>query len=321
VVNAALGKAAAGARAAYERALTHGLQTQVSVRVERENVHFSADSGNAEQSAALIADVKSQSFLARLANWLHREGMKAKAEDFEVKDVASHPLEIVKLHLDWRFPAGDYGPGKMDYLDGSCLLFEEDECRGIVDYRGGDQGPVKVPDAAVHHSGDVMRRDGGRHEITVRLPQLNDETTDVFFALSAYNCGDLSLFREPSISFFDAFDDSSLAKYTVSSYGNAEAVVLAKLQRHRGTWRVVAHGVVSKGTVRDYTPILKDVAPLQVAYDLHRRRFWLIRLGALLAAGRVLVRASCASCQEAQLMERIFDDVPEVLFRRIVQFL
>merc|ERR1719174_3360780 len=105
------------------------------------------------------------SFVQRLAGWLTREGMRVKAEDLEVEKVESHALEVVKLHLDWTFPGE-----KADYLDGSCLLFEEDVCKGIVDYRGGDQGSVLVRADAVRHSGDVMNETGGRHELTVRLP-------------------------------------------------------------------------------------------------------------------------------------------------------
>ena len=84
-----------------------------------------------------------------------------------------------------------------------------------------------------------MRANGGRHEITVHLPKVEKKVTDLFFTLSAYNCGDLSLFKAPSIRFFDAFDDTELAKYTVSSCGGAQAVVLANLQRTAGgSWRV-----------------------------------------------------------------------------------
>merc|ERR1711907_727349 len=197
----------------------------------------------------------------------------------------------------------------------------EDVCKSIVDYRGGDQGSVRVRDNVVKHSGDVMRDTGGRHEITVHLPQLPQRTTDVVFTLSAYNCGKLSMFKAPSIRFFDAHDDTALAEYTVSSYGDAQAVVMAKLQRDlpQGAWRVVAYGATSQGTVRDYRPILKDISPFQAFYDRRRRRFWLIRLGALAASGRLLVRASAS--QDAQLLERIFDEVPEVVFRQLVAFL
>ena len=102
------------------------------------------------------------------------------------------------------------------------------------------------------HSGDVMRANGGRHEITVHLPKVEKKVTDLFFTLSAYNCGDLSLFKAPSIRFFDAFDDTELAKYTVSSCGGAQAVVLANLQRTSGgSWQVPIC-VASKHRSRDH---------------------------------------------------------------------
>ena len=34
-----------------------------------------------------------------------------------------------------------------------------------------------MPKEAVSHSGDVMRADGGRHEITVHLPKVKAEVT------------------------------------------------------------------------------------------------------------------------------------------------
>ena len=317
MVNASVGKSAKFAKQAYERALGRGLKTHVDVRVDEGSgdVRFSAESEGATQSAAVVADLKSLSFVKRLALWLGREGLKVKEQDLKVEKVASHALEVVKLHLDWTFPGN-----ASDFLDGSCLLLEEDACTGIVDYRGGNQGKKPVPKEAVKHSGDVMRENGGRHEITVHLPQVSSTVTDLFFTLSAYNCGDLSLFREPSIKFFDAFDDTELAKYTVSSCGGAQAVVLANLQRTSGgSWQVHAHGKKSSGTVRDYAPILQDIAPFQEFYDRRRRRFWLVRLGALAAAGRLLVRARAS--HEAQLLEKIFDEVPECVLRQLVMFL
>ena len=91
-------------------------------------------------------------------------------------------------------------------------------------------------------STQVMRRDGGRHEITVNLPEIEPEISSLFFTLSAYSCGDISLFRNPSIRFFDAFDSSKLAEYTAESHPGSQAVVLAHLRRNptvKDTWRVL----------------------------------------------------------------------------------
>jgi len=71
--------------------------------------------------------------------------------------------------------------------------------------------------------------------------------------------------------------------------------------------------------VRDYVPILAAIAPFQVHYANFRRRFWLVRLHALAAGGRLATRAR--SSGESQLLERIFDEVPDMLFRSLVMYL
>ena len=47
------------------------------------------------KSAAVVADLKSLSFVKRLALWLGREGLKVKEQDLKVEKVASHALEVV----------------------------------------------------------------------------------------------------------------------------------------------------------------------------------------------------------------------------------
>ena len=42
-----------------------------------------------------MADLKSLSFVKRLALWLGREGLKVKEQDLKVEKVASHALEVV----------------------------------------------------------------------------------------------------------------------------------------------------------------------------------------------------------------------------------
>lgn len=95
--------------------------------------------------------------------------------------------------------------------------------------------------------------------------------------------------------------------------------MLAALQRDGRGWRVLAVRKQSTGTVRDYTPMLATIATLQDRYAHRRRRFWLVRLRALLAEGRVATRARCA--REAQLLERLLDETPDEVFRRLVLFL
>jgi hypothetical protein len=62
-----------------------------------------------------------------------------------------------------------------------------------------------------------------------------------------------------------------------------------------------------------------EPAPALLARRNRRRRFWLVRLGALAAAGRLLTRAR--KSREAQPLEKIFHAVPESVFRQVVLFL
>merc|ERR1719482_904307 len=116
-----------------------------------------------------------------------------------------HALEVVDLHLAWNFP----NARSPDHLDGSVLVFEEQEYVEAVDYRGHKHGyfgvtgydakPKELNDegeevaeaagpgagaklgqayrkCAVTHSGDLMGAISGRHEIRVKL---NDEGEEV----------------------------------------------------------------------------------------------------------------------------------------------
>ena len=64
-----------------------------------------------------------------------------------------------------------------------------------------------IPDIATHavkHSGDVMTSTDGSHILYIKLDALPDYITELYFVLSAYNCGDLGKFRQPSVRLFDA---------------------------------------------------------------------------------------------------------------------
>jgi stress response protein SCP2 len=274
------------------------------------DMHFTAD---AEDGRAIVKQVKSSTFGSRLARWLGREGVHVKEAEMKVGKVESHALEQVQLDLEWGFPGAS-----QDYLDGICMAYAEDACVSTVDYRGHKPGS-EVPKDAITHSGDLMHDGGGRHRLLVQLSKVPHKVTELYFLLSAYNCGDLALFKKPSINFIDGNSQAQLATYTSVPCSGVQACVLAALQRSGSSWRVLAHGRSATGTVRDYAPILDAIFPFQVHYANFRRRFWLVRLHALATGGRLATRAR--SSGESQLLERIFDEVPDMLFRSLVMCL
>lgn len=211
------------------------------------------------------------------------------------------------LCVGWTFPAGhSTSQGQADYLDGSCLIYAEDQLLDVVDFRGAHSAVLRCPsqrassaslewsagrgkEASVLHSGDVMCRDGGSHVIRVRLAELPVHATDCFFVISAYNCRNLSLFNSLSMRLLDAECPSQpLLKFTIADAGHASAVVVCALTRRRGEWIVRGFSHPCDATVRDYTPIEAAIAPVQEHHCRWRRRRPLVLLNELCMAGRAL---------------------------------
>lgn len=243
-------------------------------------------------------------------------------------DAAALPLQGVLLHLSWTNPAD----GCTDYLDGSCMVYNEDQLLDVVDYRGpqsihkGSSSSAscgwsagKDEEASVKHSGDVMSKKGGRHAIFVSLDKLSSAITDCYFVLSAYNCRNLSKFESPKVCFFDAeITHHKLAEYSVAGAGVASASVVCSIARGEAdSWAILTYGQTCDGTVRDYSPIEAAIRPVQGKYASFRRRWPLVRLFALWQSDRALPRATQ---DHDDLLAQTLDLRPEI-FGHILSFI
>lgn len=218
----------------------------------------------------------------------------------------SRPLREALLSVGWTFPADQAASqGQPDYLDGSCLIYAEERLIDVVDFRGAHSAGVgchsqkassatyewsagRGKAAAVLHSGDVMSADGGTHVIRVRLADLPACATDCFFAISAYNCRNLSLFRSLNVRLLDADSPTyPLSKLVINDVPAREsAVVVCALRRRLDTWLVHGLRCACDATVRDYTPIEATIAPLQEKHVRWRSRRQVVLLASLWHCGR-----------------------------------
>jgi hypothetical protein len=128
-----------------------------------------------------------------------------------------------------------------------------------------------------------MSPEGGTHAIRACLMELPGFATDCFFAISAYNCRNLSLFRFLSLQLFDAQRPSQgpLFTFATSDAPNASAVLVCALSKKLGFWSVRTLAKGCDGTIRDYAPIEAVIAPLQAPHARWRRRRPLVLLSAL----------------------------------------
>ena len=89
--------------------------------------------------------------------------------------------------------------------------------------------PALQPEA-ITHSGDVMTSTDGSHILYINLDALPDYITDLYFVLSAYNCGDLGKFKQPSVHLFDADNPThQLCMYDLNQVNSPTARKISSL--------------------------------------------------------------------------------------------
>lgn len=148
-----------------------------------------------------------------------------------------------------------------------------------------------------------MSAEGGTHVIRVRLADLPACATDCFFAISAYNCRNLSLFRSLNVRLLDAESPTlPLAKLAIRDVpSSASCVVVCALRRRLEEWSVLSLGRACDATVRDYVPIEATIAPLQESHVRWRNRRPLMLLANLCQSGRAHPRVDSAISAAAKM--------------------
>lgn len=249
----------------------------------------------------------------------------------------------VLLSVSWTFPAElAVSQGQPDYLDGSCLVYAEERLLDVVDFRGAHSAAVgchsqksssatfewsagRGQGAAVLHSGDVMTGEGGRHVIRVNLASLPASATDCFFAISAYNCRNLSKFRTLDVRLSNADSPTrTLARVSTADIPpKSSAILVCGMRRRLDTWHVCGLCRPCDATVRDYAPIEALVRPMQDTHVLWRRRRPWVLLPALCYFGRasLLPRALEKADEPVHDIIVLLFKLPTILFQCIVQFL
>lgn len=150
-------------------------------------------------------------------------------------------------------------------LDLSCVIFDGlgNRCDHLYSplYRmeflahyGLPPGKLDSLDGALHHTGDDRSGDTGGDDgldneiITVNLPKVSANVTQIFFFLN--NCGreDFSQIPYASIRMFEGTPDrvdKVFAAYNVAAeaaYKDKTALVMGELYKHNGIWKFNAVG-------------------------------------------------------------------------------
>lgn len=149
------------------------------------------------------------------------------------------------------------GGGDID-LDASCLVF--DEAGQMVDQIWFRQ--LKGMSGAIVHTGDNLTGagDGDDEVIKVDLSKLPASIKSLVFTVNSFRG---QTFDKVANAYCRVVDDASgqeLAKFGLSEAGSHTGLVMAKLYRHNGEWKIHAVGEKTSGrTFHDMMPAISAV--------------------------------------------------------------
>lgn len=184
----------------------------------------------------------------------------AKGQKISLEKEAGTTLRKVVMGLGWdaKKSKGVFGFGgsapDID-LDASCVMF--DEQKQMVDSCYFRQ--LRSKDGSVIHSGDnrTGAGEGDDEQIVVDLTAVPATVKTLMFTVNSFTSVTFDQIDNAFCRVFDQATNKEIAKFTLSSGGTHTAMIMAKLYRHSGEWKMAAIGENAAGrTFQDLMPAM-----------------------------------------------------------------
>lgn len=169
-----------------------------------------------------------------------------KGAKINLEKEAGGPLSEVYMGLGWD-PAEE---GESIDLDASCVLFDAN--RQVVDEVWFRQ--LRSRDGSIHHTGDNLTGDGDGddEQIIVNLARVPANVEQIVFTVTSYRGQTFDCIDNATCRLVNKQDDKEIARYVLRNKGNHTGLIMAKLYRHQGQWKMAAIGETCGGrTVND----------------------------------------------------------------------
>jgi len=166
-------------------------------------------------------------------------------------------LSMVRMGLGWDAvkKRGFFGSREREIdLDASCLLFADGQLADVVYF-----GKLTSSDGSVRHTGDNLTGvgDGDDESVIVDLTRVPVHVTSLVFTVSSFNGQTFNEVENAFCRLVDETTGAELARYTLTGGGAHTGMVMAKLYRHGGGWKMNAIGEPAQGrTFQDMLPAI-----------------------------------------------------------------
>lgn len=191
-----------------------------------------------------------------------------KGQKISLSKEAGSALDTVQMGLGWDMLTaakggflggllgGNKSSGSID-LDASCLLF--DEQGSLIDQVWFRQ--LQSREGSIRHSGDnrTGAGDGDDEVITVSLNQVPPQVKSLVFTVNSFLGQPFDGVKNAYCRLVDTRTQQEVARYNLSAQGSHTALILAKLYRHQGEWKMHAIGETAQGRI--FTEMMPSILP------------------------------------------------------------
>lgn len=153
---------------------------------------------------------------------------------------------------------GMFSGGDSIDLDASAIMFDENN--NPLDSIWF--GQLRSRDGSIQHSGDnrTGAGDGDDEAIHVDLTKVPSQVKSIVFTISSFRGQTFEKVENAYCRLVDATNNVEIAKYNLSAKGNYTALIIAKVYRHNGAWKMSALGETCNGkTIQEIVPSIMPV--------------------------------------------------------------
>ncbi|MDR0549140.1 MAG: TerD family protein [Deltaproteobacteria bacterium] len=177
-----------------------------------------------------------------------------KGQKISLEKESGQSLAKVVMGLGWD----PVKAGKSIDLDASCVLFDEDKKPVDLVYFGS----LKSKDGSITHTGDNLtgEGEGDDEQIIVDLTRVPAKVKYLVFTVNSYQGQTFNEIQNAFCRLVDSSSQKEIARYTLSGGGSNTGLIMAKLYRHQGEWKMHALGDPASGDVAE--KLLPSIIPL-----------------------------------------------------------
>ena len=193
----------------------------------------------------------------------------SKGQKISLEKEAGGALSQIKMGLGWDvgaapqksggflgglFGGGGSAGGSID-LDASCIMLDAN--KQMVDAIWF--GQLQSKDSSIQHTGDnrTGAGEGDDEVINVNLSRIPNHVQALVFTVNSFTGQTFATVNNAFCRLVNASNNSEVARYDLSAQGSHTALILAKIYRHNGEWKMHAIGETASGrTFHDLMPAI-----------------------------------------------------------------